>query len=395
MNFRNFEKDATSSRQDASSLSDFASPLTELRELVNANQPIAPDKRHRLALYYGKAFVTSMLGQAERWFYQRKLQAYRPQHPPLFILGHWRSGTSFLQATLAQAPDYTHFNKFQALFPRSFLLTRRSLKPLIDYTLNHLGPVQAWRKRISHDFQSLDSAAEIEVALVNQMSPYSFHWGQVFPQNWQYYFDRYLFMEGISQREYHAWQRAVLHLNKKVNYLHPEKRLLVKNPGDTARVRHLLKLYPEARFIFIHRNPYDVFYSNIKLWKLILASLAVQDTSEAQIKVAIRYIYRRMHERYLEDRALIPPEQRVEIDYESFRLAPVDTLAEVYEHLRLPGFDEHQAGFQAYADSQQYRPSRYVYLREDITQLNQEWGHIFEALGYEPLLMNKAREGTA
>ena len=45
------------------------------------------------------------------------------------------------------------------------------------------------------------------------------------------------------------------------------RRLLLKSPSHTARVRHLLRLFPGAKFIFISRPPRAVFQSNLALIK--------------------------------------------------------------------------------------------------------------------------------
>jgi len=44
-----------------------------------------------------------------------------------------------------------------------------------------------------------------------------------------------------------------------------EKRLLLKSPVHTARIKLLLKLFPDAQFVYIHRNPYDVFRSAVNM----------------------------------------------------------------------------------------------------------------------------------
>ena len=300
-----------------------------------------------------------------------------------------------MQSLIGAAPGYVYYNKFQTIFPDSFLLTRHSLKPFINYLFTRSPIARSWKNGLSHNFDSLDTASEIEVAMINQMNPYSFHWGQVFPQSWKYYFDRYLFMDGISQQEYKAWQRSVQLLNKKVNFTAPNDRLVVKNPGDTARLSHLRKLYPDAKFIFIHRNPYDVFYSNIKLWKRILSNLAVQETDEAQIKHSIRYIYRRMHEQYFADRAGVPESQLVEIAYEDFRKAPVDTLGQAFDQLGLAGFQANRHYYEAYAGSGGFQPSQYDYKVEELSLLDDEWGAIMDTLGYGRSNAKSARAGSS
>ena len=42
-------------------------------------------------------------------------------------------------------------------------------------------------------------------------------------------------------------------------------RLLIKSPVHTGRVKLLLDLFPNAQFIYIHRNPYQVFKSAVHM----------------------------------------------------------------------------------------------------------------------------------
>ncbi len=358
-------------------------PVALLHRIVADNKAVAPQKYPKLLLFYAKALSAGLMGSIERLAYRRKLTRYQPKYPPLFVLGHWRSGTSFLQSLIGSAPGYVHYNKFQTIFPDSFLLTRHSLKPFINYLFSRSPIARSWKDGLSHNFDSLDTASEIEVALINQMQRHSFHWGQVFPKSGTYYFDRYLFMDGISASEFRQWQRSVRHLNKKVNFTEPESRLVVKNPGDTARMRYLLELYPDAKFIFIHREPYDVFYSNIKLWQRILSNLSVQPVGEGQVRNNIRYIYRRVHENYLADRKLARPGQLAEIAYEDFRLDPVGTLGSVFEALQLPGFAENEPYYREYAGGKPFSPATYDYEPEEIRRLHSEWGPVMQQLGYD------------
>lgn len=361
-----------------------SAPVSKFHHLLQANRPIDPSKYSKVALYYAKALSASMIRPLESWLYHRKLQAYELPQPPLFVLGHWRSGTSFLQSLLGAAPGYRYYNKFQTFFPDTFLLTRKTLKPLINKLFLQLPVVRAWQNGISHDFESLDTASEIEIAILNQMNPHSFHWGQVFPNKWKYYYDRYLFMDGISQREYQAWCRNFAYLNKKTSFANPADRLIIKNPGDTARLRHILQLYPDAQFLFIHRDPYDVFYSNIKLWKKVLGNLAVQETNLSEIKDKVRYIYRRTHENYLRDRQLVPQENLMEISYQSLREDPLRTLESVFDQFNLPDFSEKRPHFQAYLDKLGGRATAYNYDPRDVEAINEEWSEILQAFGYPP-----------
>jgi len=358
-------------------------PVYKLNRLLRINPKVSTKFYPKLALLYLKTLSASVMGGIESTVYRQKLKAYKPKHPPLFVLGHWRSGTSFLQSLLGTPPNYMHYNKFQTIFPDSFLLTRHTLKPFMNFLFSRSKSVQSWKANGSYDFNSLDTASEIEVAMISKINPYSFHWGHVFPQQWKFYFDRYLFMDDISPKDYKNWRRSVQKLNKKVNFTQPNSRLIIKNPGDTARLRHILSIYPDAQFIFIHRNPYDVFYSNIKLWKHILSGLSMQDVDTAEIKRGIRYIYRRMHQKYFADRSLVPDHQMIEIDYKTFSQQPLQTVEHIYDHLNLPNFEGNKPHLERYLAGLNSRKSQYEYADEDIELINREWKFVFEELGYD------------
>ena len=354
-----------------------------LKVFLKQEQAIDRQQKKRLQYFFMKAKISDALGPLENWMFRRRLNKYQPPHPPIFILGHWRSGTSFLQSLLGQAHGFLFFNKYQTIFPRSFLMTRKILKPLMNFALQQSKFVKSWKKGVTHNFDDLDTASEIEVALMSQFHPTNLHWGHIFPKNSKYYFDRYLFMENLSDKELRQWERAVRFLNKKVNFTAPNSSLIIKNPGSTAQVRHIRKIYPKSRFIFIHRNPYDVFYSNIKLWNRLMDNLALQQISEEDIKENILYIYRKMHLNYLEDKRHIPPGHLVEIPYQQLGQDPLKSMKVIFEELGLGDFDKNQAYFKEYLSEIHHQKSQYAYKRKDVEHINRDWKFMFDKYDYE------------
>lgn len=53
--------------------------------------------------------------------YGRDIEAFTITSPPIFILGHWRSGTTFLENILSQDPVVKYLDVIQSLYPKSFL----------------------------------------------------------------------------------------------------------------------------------------------------------------------------------------------------------------------------------------------------------------------------------
>lgn len=360
-----------------------ATPLTAFRQLVRKHQDQGIDHRKRLWAIYAKMLPSGIMSTLENWQYRRRLHSISLTKSPLYLLGHWRSGTTFLQFLLGQDPGIVFHSKFQTFFPQSFLLTEETVKPVAETFINAFSSVNAWRDGISLDM-GLDTPSEIEVSLMNEASPVSFHWGHIFPKSWKYYFDRYLFQDDLTPREYRIWKQSVRRLNRKVQLKHLNKRVMVKNPGDTARVRAILDLYPRAKFVFIHRNPYDVYYSNKKLWRNILDHIAIQDMPTGELPEAIRYTYRRMHQAYLQQRSLIPEGNLIEISHQELSTDPMGTVESIYRQLDLKGFTRARPYLEAFAKKRQgpYQPPSYSYEPDEIAALNRDWNFAFQAFGY-------------
>src|SRR5262249_56480059 len=73
-------------------------------------------------------------------------------------------------------------------------------------------------------------------------------------------YDRYLTLRRLSEDERAEWKAAVAWFVQKLAF-RCGRPLVLKSPGHTGRIRLLLELFPDARFVHIHRNPYAVFQS--------------------------------------------------------------------------------------------------------------------------------------
>ena len=101
----------------------FISPLAgttlgNLARVVKGNR-IAPR-------YYFKVVVTFifiLISSAFQWIdlliLGRKIRNYSFRESPLFIIGHWRSGTTLLHNLLSQDPAAGFVNTYQAVFPNN------------------------------------------------------------------------------------------------------------------------------------------------------------------------------------------------------------------------------------------------------------------------------------
>jgi len=158
------------------------------------------------------------------------------------------------------------------------------------------------------------------------------------------YLEQYGMFDRVPDAVVNEWKRVYMEVLRKTTLETGNRRLVLKNPINTARVKLLLELFPDAKFVHIHRNPYDVFLSTLRLYEKALSATQLQVVSQAEIESNILHIYEGVMRRFLAQRALIPVGNLVEIRFEQFEERPLAELRRLYETLQLPGFDAADPG---------------------------------------------------
>jgi hypothetical protein len=356
-------------------------PIRNLTTKLIKHDAINRRNLSRIAVYYLKLFMQEPFRWREKLFNRDDIRQHQLREDPIFIIGHWRSGTSYMQYLLGQDPQFGYLNKFQAIFPEIFLHSEKTIKSWagrIPQTINLIKDA----KNMSINLK-WDSPSEIEIALTTMISPASLHWGHIFPNECNEYFDKFLFFEGVSDTEVQQWRHDYSYLIDKISLKNDGRQILIKSPGNTSRIQKLLELYPNARFIYLHRNPYDIFYSSQKLWQTLLDNLALQHFDQAQMEQKIVAIYKKLLSRYLHQRSLIPEGQLVEIRFESFTNHPLESLWDIYEQLNIKNFEASEAEFRSFLEDQPQKSSAsYQYEDRIIRWINREWKFAFDEWNY-------------
>ena len=229
---------------------------------------------------------------------------------------------------------------------------------------------------------NIDSAEEEEYALGN-LSPYSFYHALSFPKRMRRIFDRYVMFEDVSPTVVEKWKAIYMRFLKKLTFSSGGKRLLLKNPANTARIRVLLELFPDAKFIHVYRNPYVVYSSTMNWLDKELAPTALQDVDEGVIHEQAMVNYEKMMRRYLEDRELIPEGNLVELKFEDVEANPLAEMERIYQQLNLELTSQTRESMNAFITAMQgYRKNRYRMSRESINEVAERWGFIAKACNY-------------
>jgi hypothetical protein len=160
--------------------------------------------------------------------------------------------------------------------------------------------------------------------------------------------------------------------------------LVLKSPTHTARVRLLLGLFPDARFVHIRRDPYVVFRSTRHMIRAAqplyhLREGPIQDGDDVIISV-----YNKMYDAYFEERGLIPEGRLCEVAFEDLEREPVGVVGSIYEALGLSGFEAVRPRLESYLVTiAGYRKNRLDELPEPLRhRIADEWGRSFDEWGY-------------
>jgi hypothetical protein len=330
---------------------------------------------HRAAYVSFLSVINSANAWVERQRFGKAVQGTPLEQAPLFILGHWRSGTTHLHNLLAQDIDRFAFpNTFQVVNPETFLTTERTGTRLFRRWVPERRPMD--NMEMGFHLPQEDEFAPFLTTL------YSSYVGIHFPR-WMKEYERYLTFEGAPRCEVEEWGRALMWFLKKVTYRCGGRALLLKSPPHTARIRWLLELFPGARFVHIHRDPYEVFQSTCHYFDTApwLSYLQVPD-GEAEEGVLRRYAT--LYDAFFRQVDLIPAGQFHQMRFEDLERDPIGELRRLYGALGLAGFESVQPCLERYVGSLAgYRRNRFSSLPADArARVRKAWQRSFQAWGY-------------
>jgi thioester reductase-like protein len=342
--------------------------------------PLLPEMDVRLsgraALMTAASVAGAPLALAESVAFGRKLRDTSVQ-PPIFIVGHWRSGTTHLHNLLCQDPKFGYLTMYQAMAPDCSLVGDPWLRRLLARVM----PAQ--RPMDEMDWP-LDAPQEEEIAL-GKVLPWSFYNQFLFPRRARELFEKYVLFRGARPDDIAEWKRQYLRILKVASLHAGGRRLVLKNPVNTARVGLLFDMFSSAQFIHIHRDPYEVFSSTRNLHRKVLAFSALQHVSHAELDETVLHLYAAMMRHYFNDRERIPRHQLIDVRYDDLAQRPLDVMETIYERLGYDHFEHTRPRIEAYLDGiRGYQKNSFSALTaEETARIEKRWDFAFSALGYE------------
>jgi len=196
-------------------------------------------------------------------------------------------------------------------------------------------------------------------------------------------FSRYLTLETLATEELAEWRNALVWFLKKVQ-LGQDRPLVLKSPPHTARIRHLVEWFPQAKFVHIHRDPYRVIQSSLHTFSILQGWHELQRSSLEDLEAWTVQQYTEMHRSLFEQKASIPAGRFHEISFEALEKDPLREIRRLYRALDLPDFCEFEPSLGRYLNSlADYKKNRLPDMAPELRlRVRRECRECFERWGY-------------
>jgi len=318
--------------------------------------------------------INSVLRIVQNILFGKKVARTEIVQPPVFIIGHWRSGTTYLHELLVQDERFAYPTTYECFAPNHFLVSRRALPWFIHLLLPKQRPMDNMLAGAYYP-------QEDEFALGNMGCPTPY-WRMVFPNEPPCYLEL-LDMSGVEPNLLRRWKRDMVWFVRAMTY-YKRKPLILKSPPHTGRVGVLAELFPGAKFIHITRNPETLFASTRRLWPTLDMAQGLQVPRNEYLDEYILEAFERMYRGFESQRTSLAPNQIIDIRYEDLVADTMGQVERIYRQLEIDGFETVRDRLEAFVGGRKdYKPNRHEELSPEIRDaIRRRWSGYIEKYGY-------------
>jgi len=294
---------------------------------------------------------------------------------PIFVIGNGRSGTTFFHRLLCGDDQrFVYFRTWEILFPS--LLQKKAIRALFD-TWARVSPASLERLK-EWEARQLPTLKEQRPTGINDpdeddfllMIPFASPTiVALFP-----YVKELEDLTRFDQRPARARRGSMRMYRECVSRQlvfrdggeAGRRSFLSKNPTFVARIRSLAEEFPDARFVYLIRNPYETIPSLLKLLNTVWTGLGLESD---HIESSIRQLAQGCMDDYnyaLEELSKLPDERYAVVSYTDLVADPKSTVEKVYDRLDLPISPEFEHKLAAERTRQKHYQSSNVYSLEEF-----------------------------
>ena len=335
---------------------------------------ISPSRLHiAAALVFFTAF-NDLMGLAQHLIHGRAIRRTKLAGPPVFILGHWRSGTTLMHELLQLDERFASPNTYQCFAPWHFLLSEGLMQRFGNFLLPAKRPMDNMKVG-----WSLPQEDEFALMVLGAPTPY---YRIAFPNQPVPHLDS-LGSQSFKTHDLAQWKAKIDWFFRALTY-HTRKPLIIKSPPHTGRLGILAEMYPEAKFIHMVRDPRKLYPSTKKMWRALgeVQSLQSGDKEESLHRFVIDCLHR-MYDSFEIDRQGLTSDRIIDVHYEELVKQPAETIAKIYEQLGLGKSDAIVAKLaERQSKESDYQVNQHQANDELEKVIHQDWSEYSRRYGY-------------
>ncbi len=336
---------------------------------------ITPRHYLKMVLTFLIILVSTPFRWYEELYYYFFVRHGQKTKDPVFIIGHWRSGTTYLHHILGEDQQMGYVTTYQTVFPH-YLYSKFLFLPFMES--------QMPEKRPGDNVRLIAKNPQEDEFALSNINPYTYYQFMYFPEQYQSFYDRFIRFKD-TPHVLKKWKADYRKMIRKACYNTNGNIPVLKNPCNTGRIKILLEMYPNAKFVHIVRNPIVVFLSSRKFFVELLPTLWFHPVDKKFIEDMILDVYEWMVRDLLEIKKLIPEGNYIEVRFEEFEEDPIRHLEILYEQLGIPNFEEARPEFEKYVKKMSgYRKNKYEVIEEGIIEkIYDRWGFAMDLWDYK------------
>lgn len=206
---------------------------------------------------------------------------------PIFIIGHPRSGTSFIHHLFAQANDIAAFKTWHILFPS--LTARFLFKPLIHYLIRKKALL--FSEETGHHV-SFEKTEEEELLFAYNLDTQFFLVGTLLGFDKDDY-RKFRFHDRQPKKRRIKSAMLIRSCFQRQIYYTGKTQIFAQTHFSTHRIMTLLEAFPDAKFIYLNRSPHETLPSYFSLiYNFLDTMYGMNRFSSDQISIFFNNRYR-------------------------------------------------------------------------------------------------------
>ncbi|MCG5502255.1 sulfotransferase family protein [Ectothiorhodospira lacustris] len=284
---------------------------------------------------FGRFYVNSML--SELLLNRERLNRFWQAHPevlseqkivrPVIILGLPRSGTSYLFNLMSQDSEHRFLRNWETTVSQvpvdmgcDFRKDPRRRKGMyLMWLQNYLAP----QLKEIHEFH-LDGPEECTPLLMQSFATQALAGVFNVPEysSW---------LSQVSHDEAYSHHKRIL---QTLQWRYPGRRWLLKSPDHLAAINSILKVYPDACLVHLHRDPLQ----SVASWASLNSAFRGICSQSIDLTQLGRQVLDRLAtdmDRYMDERQAWPKSHFYDVHYDDFIKDPKSIVESIYEYFDL------------------------------------------------------------